>query len=72
MPVLLLLAVGVFIWMLLTYRARQRTRFCRWRENRSRDTAEGRHFVCMACGAEAVSPDKRPPRTCLKPESPEP
>ena len=64
--ILPLLAVLVFAWMLLTYRARQRIRHCRWREDRSRDTPEGRYFVCMSCGAETFCPDNMPPRVCLK------
>lgn len=67
-----MLAIGVFVWMLVTYRARQRTKDCRWRENRSRDTPEGRYFICVACGAETVSPDNRLPRICLKPERRDP
>jgi len=68
--ILPLLAIFVFVWMLLTYRARQRTKHCRWREDRSRDTPGGRYFVCVACGAEARCPDARPPRICLKPDRP--
>ena len=68
MPLLLILATGVFVWMLVTYRTRQRTRNCRWREDRSRDTPEGRYFVCMSCGAETFSADNMPPRLCLRPD----
>ncbi|MGS4945033.1 hypothetical protein ACVDG3_06100 [Meridianimarinicoccus sp. RP-17] len=71
MPILLIVALGVFVWMLLTYRARQRTKNCRWREDRSRDTPEGRYFTCVSCGAETFSPDNMPPRVCLKPEGSE-
>lgn len=66
-----ILAICVFIWMLLTYRARQRTKHCRWREDRSRDTPEGRYFVCVSCGAETLRPDNMPPRSCLKTERPD-
>lgn len=65
--VLPILAVIVFLWLALTYAARQRTRFCRWRENRARDTPEGRYFVCMTCGAETFRADGMPPPVCLKP-----
>ncbi|MCA8883729.1 MAG: hypothetical protein KDA50_08290 [Rhodobacteraceae bacterium] len=66
MPLLLVLLLVVFLWMVLTYRARQRVRDCRWRENRGLDTPEGRYFVCMNCGAETFSADNMPPRLCLK------
>lgn len=68
MVVMVILGAGVFTWMLLTYRARQRTKSCRWREDRSRDTPEGRYFICVSCGAETFSPDNMPPRICLNPE----
>ncbi len=64
-----ILAVIVFLWLFLTYRARQRTRFCRWRENRAKDTPEGRYFVCMNCGAETFREDGMPPPICLRPFS---
>lgn len=70
MPVLLIVALGVILWMFVTYKARHRTRHCRWREDRSRDTTEGRYFICMSCGSDTFSPDNLPPRHCLKPEGP--
>lgn len=72
MPLLLIVAIGVFVWMFLTYKARVRTRNCRWREDHSRDTPEGRYFICMTCGAETFSPDNLPPRVCLKRKGPLP
>lgn len=64
-----ILAVIVLAWMFLTYKARVRTRNCRWRENRSKDTPEGRYFTCVTCGAETFRHDNLPPPVCLKPES---
>jgi len=70
MPLLLILAMGVFVWMLWTYRARQRTKHCRWRADRSRDTAAGHYFVCVSCGAETFCADNTPPAVCLNPGRP--
>lgn len=66
MPLLLILLLIVLIWMFVTFRARQRVRDCRWRENHAKDTPDGRYFVCMNCGAETFSPDNMPPRICLR------
>lgn len=68
MPLLLILLVIVLVWMFLTFKARTRVRNCRWRENRAKDTPDGRYFVCMNCGKETFSPDNMPPRLCLQPE----
>ncbi|PWR01363.1 hypothetical protein DKT77_17525 [Meridianimarinicoccus roseus] len=67
--ILPILGLLVLLWMFLTYKARMRTRNCRWREDRSRDTAEGRYFVCMSCGVQTFRPDNLPPPVCLKPQS---
>lgn len=67
MPVLLILLLIVLVWMFVTYKARARVRNCRWRENRAKDTPDGRFFVCMNCGAETFSQDNMPPRQCLRP-----
>lgn len=66
--ILPILAILVFVWMLLTYRARHRIRNCRWRADRSRDTPEGRYFICMSCGVDTFCADNLPPRVCLKPD----
>lgn len=67
MPVLLILLAIVLIWMFLTFKARQRTRNCRWREDHNRDTPEGRYFICVTCGAETFSETNLPPQICLAP-----
>jgi len=72
MPLLLLLLIVVLVWMYLTHKARMRTRNCRWREDRGRDTPEGRHFVCMTCGAETFREDALPPPVCLAPGAGDP
>lgn len=69
MPLLLILLVVVLVWMFLTFKARQRTRNCRWREDRTRDTPEGRYFLCVSCGAEHFSPTNLPPAVCLDPKT---
>jgi hypothetical protein len=63
--ILPLLGLVVLLWMFLTYKARMRTRNCRWREDHSRDTPEGRYFICMTCGVETFRPDYLPPPVCL-------
>lgn len=65
------LAVIVLLWLFLTYKARQRVRRCRWRQNRRFDTEAGRYFVCASCGAETRRADGRTPPVCLKPEGPD-
>lgn len=66
MPVLLLILLAVvLVWMALTFKARQRTRNCRWREDHTRDTPEGRYFICMTCGIETFSESNLPPQVCL-------
>lgn len=67
MPLLIVLALIVLVWLFLTFKARQRVRHCRWREDRGKDTPDGRYFICMNCGAETFSPDNLPPPVCLKP-----
>jgi hypothetical protein len=67
MPLLLILLVIVLVWLFVTFRARQRTRNCRWRENRDLDTPEGRYFICMNCGTEVFREDNLPPPVCLRP-----
>lgn len=59
----------VLVWLMLTWKARARTRDCRWREDRSRDTPDGRYFICVTCGAETFCEDNLPPAICLRPET---
>lgn len=64
MPVLLLiLAIGVFVWLWLARRGSTLTRLCRWREDRR---AGPGHFRCAACGAECILPPGQVPRHCLR------
>jgi hypothetical protein len=71
MPLVLILALIVFAWLFLTWKARARVRDCRWRENHARDTPDGRYFICMTCGAETFRQNNMPPPECLrKPPSP--
>lgn len=67
MVLALILLVVVLVWLFVTYRSRQRTHFCRWRENRAKDGPAGRYYICMACGAETFVKGERPPDTCLRP-----
>jgi len=67
MFIFIILAVAVFIWMAVTFRARKAVRNCRWRENRRLDRDGQRYFHCTYCGAEAWSADLKPPKACLKP-----
>ena len=66
MPLVLILAVIIVVWLLLTFKARQRVRHCRWRQNHARDTPDGRYFICMNCGAEQFQQDNLPPTICLR------
>ncbi|OSP56191.1 hypothetical protein BV911_03920 [Pseudoruegeria sp. SK021] len=63
---MIIVLIVVLIWMFLTFKARQRTRDCRWRENHSKDTPEGRYFICMNCGAEQFAADGMPPPICYR------
>lgn len=65
MPALLILLAIVIAWMFLTFKARQRTRNCRWREDRNKDTPEGRYFICTHCGADTFCEGGQPPQICL-------
>lgn len=66
MPVLLiLLAVGVFVWLWFARRGSTLTRTCRWRLDRSVGPT---HHVCAACGATCDLPEGRTPRDCLRPQ----
>lgn len=41
-------------------------RGCRWREDRRQDKGSLRMYRCAACGAEAFTATKGPPRSCKK------
>ncbi|MBE3636678.1 hypothetical protein [Mangrovicoccus algicola] len=67
MFIFLLLLIGVLAWMAVTFRSRRAVKDCRWRENRTLDSAEGRYFICMNCGAETRRRDGTAPEHCLMP-----
>lgn len=67
MFIFVFLLIAVLIWMAVTYRARQKVKNCRWRENRRLDDTRGRYFLCVHCGAETHCADLKPPRHCLRP-----
>nr|WP_298914702.1 hypothetical protein [uncultured Roseobacter sp.] len=59
--------IGLLIAFLIVaiYARRNRaTRGCRWREDRSGDRGSLRKYRCAACGAEAFTATKGPPRDC--------
>lgn len=66
MPLMILVLIGVLIGMYLSFGRRQRLRDCRWRENHSKNTPDGRYFICMNCGAETVEVAGKMPDVCLK------
>lgn len=68
MPLLLILFLILIVWLAITFRARQRVRDCRWRENHEKDSPDGRYFICMTCGAQTFSEDYKPPLNCLRPQ----
>lgn len=69
MFIFILLLIAVLVWMAVTFRARMQVRDCRWRENRTKDTAQGKYFLCTNCGTETWTEDRKPPRLCQKPEA---
>jgi hypothetical protein len=54
---------GVVAWLAWRNRA---VRGCRWREDRTGDKGSLRMYRCSACGAEAFTATKGPPRSCKK------
>lgn len=68
MFVFVLLLLAVVIWMAVTFRARMAVRECRWRENHTKDSAEGHYFLCVNCGQETWTGDGNPPTKCLMPD----
>lgn len=55
---LLIVFLGVVIF------SNRRTRYCRWRAERSGDRAGLSKYRCMACGAEAFTSTGKPPKDC--------
>ncbi|MEQ6250120.1 hypothetical protein ABMC89_14595 [Sulfitobacter sp. HNIBRBA3233] len=62
-----IIAVVVVAWYAWRYRD---VRNCRWRAERSGDKGSLRKYRCIACGAEAFTATKGPPRDCRKDLSP--
>lgn len=53
-----------FVIVALFARRNKNTRRCRWREDRTGDRGSLRKYKCAACGAEAFTAQKGPPRDC--------
>lgn len=66
MPIVILILLLTLFWMFVTFRARMRTRNCVWRENRSKDSARGRYYLCVYCGAVRYE-TRGPPKVCHRP-----
>jgi len=63
----MLVAIGLIVAVILVaVYARPDMRQCRWREDRTGDTATAKKYVCAACGAVALTETRRPPRRCLR------
>ncbi|MDO5756128.1 MAG: hypothetical protein Q4P24_01240 [Rhodobacterales bacterium] len=62
---MLIVAGLVVAFVLVLIFADRKTRNCRWREDRTKDNAEGRAFICMACGARTHTASGKPPRRCM-------
>lgn len=56
--------VIAFVIVALFARRNKLTRRCRWREDRSGDRGTLRKYKCAACGAEAFTSTKGPPKDC--------
>ncbi len=57
----------VLAFVLIVLLRSNRSRECRWREDRSAASGREKHFVCVACGAKAVTRTGGQPDHCLKP-----
>lgn len=57
----------VAAFILVAVFSNRATRQCRWRARRGSGGDKTHEFKCMACGAETVTRDGKPPRTCLRP-----
>ncbi|SEK55997.1 hypothetical protein [Roseovarius nanhaiticus] len=55
----------VLAFVLILIFSNTRTRQCRWREDRTRDTDGERYYHCMNCGHEAWTDTGKPPGICL-------
>ncbi|NNE81802.1 MAG: hypothetical protein HKN18_16160 [Silicimonas sp.] len=60
-PLLILLALGVFGYLFWKHRFTTLTPMCRWREDRAAGD-----WHCAACGARMVPKDGKAPRHCLR------
>ncbi|RKF14077.1 hypothetical protein D6850_12975 [Roseovarius spongiae] len=62
----MIIVVGLLLaFVLILVFSNRRTRYCRWREDRTRDEGGARYYHCMACGAETFTTTGKPPRDCL-------
>lgn len=64
--IVVLVLIVILVGMYLTYSQRMQVRDCRWRQNRDRDTQEGRYYICMTCGAETRRREEGSPPICLR------
>ncbi len=62
----MLVIVGLFVaFVVVAIFAKQGTRGCRWRRDKTRDR-DGLHFFrCAACAEEALASRGKTPQTCL-------
>ncbi len=64
----MLVIIGLIVaFVLIAVFSNRATRQCRWREYRRGETAT---WTCVHCGAETVGTPGKPPRTCLRDNSP--
>jgi hypothetical protein len=61
------IVVGLLIaFVLVALLSNRKTRDCRWRADRKRDT-DGKSFhICMSCGATCLTANGKPPKHCEK------
>lgn len=65
---MIIVAFGlVLAFVLVLIFSNRATRQCRWRARRSSGGEKIHEFKCTACGAETITRDGKPPRTCLRP-----
>jgi hypothetical protein len=61
------IVIGLIVaFVLVALLSNRKTRHCRWRADRSQDTAESSYFRCMHCGAETRTEGARVPKLCLR------
>ncbi len=61
----MVIVIGLVVaFVLVLIFSNHRTRYCRWREDRTQDSSDGRAYRCMACGAVEHTADGKPPKDC--------